>query len=65
MKQIYKGTISGDELKMTMEREGGFGGGGGAPGGMGGPPQGGGGGAPGGGQRPSGPREIVAKRVVE
>ncbi|MEJ2111021.1 MAG: hypothetical protein P8Z37_14150 [Acidobacteriota bacterium] len=68
MKQNYKGTISGDELTMTMEMEGGFGGGapgGGPGGGMGAPPGGGAGGpggAPGGGRGP-GPRNIVAKRV--
>jgi len=64
----YKGTVSGDELLMTSEREGGFGGfggGGGAPGGMGAPPSGGAGGAGGGmgGGGPRGPREIIAKRV--
>ncbi|NLD37786.1 MAG: hypothetical protein GX654_13040 [Desulfatiglans sp.] len=48
MKITYKGTIAGDELTLTMEREGGMGGMGGGPGG----------GAGGGMQRPP----LVAKR---
>ena len=64
MKMLYKGKVAGDEIKMTMEFEGG--GMGGPGGGMGGPPPGGGGqggpGGPGGGA-PRGPREIIAKRA--
>ena len=63
MKLLYKGKVAGDEIKMTMEIEGGMGGPGG---GMGGPPPAGGGqggpGGPGGGA-PRGPREIIAKRA--
>jgi len=65
MKMKYKGTVSGDELKLTFEMEGGFGGRGGgqgAPGGMAGPPPQGGQGGPQGG-RGRAPREIIAKRV--
>jgi hypothetical protein len=58
----YKGTLSGDELKLTGTREapagGAPGGGGGAPGG--GAPGGGGGGGKGGGR---GPQELTFKRV--
>ena len=50
----YKGTVSGDEMKLTMAFDMG--------GGMGGPPGGGGpGGGPGGGM--GGPPELVLKRV--
>jgi hypothetical protein len=48
----YKGTLSGDELKLTPTREGGGGGGGGA--------KGGGGGGGGGGR---GPMELTFKRA--
>lgn len=52
MKTLYKGVLSGDEIKFTVERQGGGsgsgGGRGGMGGGMGGPPAGGPGGAPGG-----------------
>jgi hypothetical protein len=49
MKINYKGTVSGDEIKLTMSFEGGMGGpGGGGPGGAGG-------GAP-------KPMELIAKR---
>ncbi len=33
MKMLYKGKVSGDEMKLTMEMEGGMGGPGGGPGG--------------------------------
>ncbi len=58
MKTTYKGAVSGDEIKFTVERQmpAGMGGPGGGPGG------GGGGGGMGGGGR-GGPQEIVAKRV--
>lgn len=60
MKILYKGTVSGDEIKFTREFQGGMmGGRGGA---MGGPP-GGGAGSPGGGNAPRPNREFVAKRV--
>jgi len=57
MKMLYKGTVVGDEMTLTMEFEGGPPGGG-----MGGPPGGAAGGPPGGGGQ-RGPREITAKRV--
>jgi len=62
MKFVYKGTVSGDEIKFTRGMEGGMPGGGpgGAPGGAPGGGPGGGGGQGGG---PGGPQEIVAKRV--
>ncbi len=56
MKVVWKGTVSGDEIKFTRGIEGGMGGPGG---GMGGP--GGGTGGPGGGA-PASP-EIIAKRA--
>ena len=68
MKTTYKGVVSGDEIKFTVERQmpAGMGGPGGGPdGGPGGGP-GGPGGAPGGGMgggMGGGPQEIVAKRV--
>ena len=66
MKMLYKGKVAGDEIKMTMEMEGGMGGMGGPGGGMGAPPAGAGGqggpGGPGGGA-PRAPREIIAKRA--
>ena len=72
MKTLYKGVVSGDEIKFTIERQGGGAGrgvAGGPGGGMGGPPAGGMGGPgggmgakPGGGQR-GGTQELVAKRV--
>ena len=37
VKNIYKGTVSGTEMKLTRSREGGRGGGGGGGGGRGGP----------------------------
>lgn len=65
MKVVWKGTVSGDEIKFTRGIEGGMGGpGGGMDGGMSGPPGGGPGGGmggPGGGAPPS--PEIIAKRV--
>jgi hypothetical protein len=66
MKLLYKGTVSGDEIKFTREMQGGMmmggPGGAGAPGGgMGGPPGGAGGPGGGGGARPG--REFVAKRA--
>jgi hypothetical protein len=72
MKTTYKGVVSGDEIKFTVERPAmaGMGGpGGGAPGGgpgggagMGAPA--GGQGGPGGGQGgPRPPQELIAKRV--
>ena len=57
MKILYKGTVSGDEIKLTREFQGGMMGGRG--GGPGGPPGGGAGGN--GAPRPV--REIIAKRV--
>ena len=57
MKILYKGTVSGDEIKLTREFQGGMMGGRG--GGPGGPPGGGAGGD--GAPRPA--REIIAKRV--
>ncbi len=67
MKINYKGKISGEEIKLTMQFDmagmggpGGGGPGGGGPGG-GGPGMGGPGGGPGGGM--PGPPELVLKRV--
>ena len=67
MKMNYKGTVAGDEMKLTMEMDmsgvdfsamgGGPGGGGPGGGGMGGPPPGGGG--PGG----MPPMELTVKKV--
>ena len=54
IKTVYKGTVSGTEMKLTRTREGGRGGAGGG---------GGGGGAGGGGGRGGQPTEIVAKKV--
>jgi hypothetical protein len=51
MKSLYKGTVSGSEMKLTRTREG-------APAGGGAPGGGGGGGGRGGA-----PQEIVAKKV--
>ncbi len=64
IKTTYKGAVSGDEIKFTVERQmpaGGMGGPGGGPGG--GAPGGGGPGGGGGGRGMGGPQEIVAKRV--
>jgi hypothetical protein len=55
---VYKGTLSGDELKLTGTREAAADGGGGAKGGGGGAPGGGGGG---GGR--GGPQELTFKRA--
>jgi hypothetical protein len=74
MKSTYKGEVSGDEIKFTVERQrpaGGMGGpgggapGGGAPGGGMGAPGGGapGGGMGGGGGAPRTPQPLIAKRV--
>ena len=57
MKTLYKGKVSGNEIKFTVERQGAPGGGGRSGGGMGGP-----GGAPGGGGQ-RGPQELIAKKV--
>ncbi len=57
LKILYKGKVSGDAIKFTLEMQGGFGGPGGA---AGGPPPGAKS-RPGGGTRPG--REFVAKRV--
>jgi hypothetical protein len=71
MKSEWKGTVAGDEMKLTRTMvmpAGGFGGPGGGPG-AGGPPAGAGapgagpGGGAGGGRGPGGPTEIIAKRV--
>jgi hypothetical protein len=72
IKTVWKGKVSGDEIKFTREFQmpaGGFGGpGGGGPGGggpgAGGPPAGAGaGGGPGGGGMGGPPPELIAKRV--
>lgn len=60
MRILYKGTVSGDEIKLTREYQGGMAGGRG--GAMGGPP-GGRAGGPGDGAAPRPAREIIAKRV--
>lgn len=57
MKILYKGTVSGDEIKLTREFQGGMMGGRG--GGPGGPP----GGGAGDNATPRPAREIIAKRV--
>jgi hypothetical protein len=56
MTQLYKGVVSGDEIKFTRDMQGGMGGPGGGPGGGAGAGAGGGGGAP-------KPMEFVAKRA--
>jgi hypothetical protein len=65
MKMLYKGKVSGDEIKITREMQGGMGGPGGPGGGMGAPPAGAGGpGGPGGGMGgPRPPMEMIAKRA--
>jgi len=65
MRTLYKGTVSGDEIRFTIERQGGGAGGAGMGAGSGaakGKPGGAGGGM-GGGQRGGGSSEIVAKRA--